>query len=105
MLTARLGDVGGRLLLACVAVAVVVCTLAVQTSGSRMVYSMAASGRSVPLRLPLRPGLGAHRDAHRRGVLVGVGAAIALAVNWDQSAVFTALTSLCIALLYLAYLG
>ena len=37
--------------------------------------------------------------------MVGVGAAIALAVNWNQSAVFTALASLCIAMLYLAYLG
>jgi amino acid transporter len=38
-------------------------------------------------------------------VVVGAGAAIALAVNWNQSAVFTALASLCIAMLYLAYLG
>jgi amino acid transporter len=38
-------------------------------------------------------------------LVVGVGAAIALAVNWNQSAVFTALASLCIAMLYLAYLG
>ncbi len=104
VLTARLGDVGGRLLLACVAVAVVVCTLAVQTSGSRMVYSMARE-RAFPFaslfgRVSTRTGtpIGA-------AVLVGVGAAVALAVNWDQSAVFTALTSLCIALLYLAYLG
>ena len=41
VLTARLGDTSARLLLACVAIAVTVCTLAVQTSGSRMVYSMA----------------------------------------------------------------
>jgi hypothetical protein len=37
--------------------------------------------------------------------VVGVGAAIALAVNWNQSAVFTALASLCVAMLHLAYLG
>lgn len=104
VLTARLGDVGGRLLLVAVAVAVVVCTLAVQTSGSRMVYSMARE-RAFPFaslfgRVSVRTGtpIGA-------AVLVGVGAAIALAVNWDQSAVFTALASLCIAMLYLAYLG
>ncbi|GAA0306445.1 APC family permease [Kineococcus aurantiacus] len=104
VLTARLGDVGGRLLLACVAVAVVVCTLAVQTSGSRMVYSMAREKA-----FPFAGVLG--RVSPRTGtpigaaVLVGVGAAIALAVNWEQSAVFTALASLCIAMLYLAYLG
>ena len=37
--------------------------------------------------------------------MVGVGAALALAVNFNQSAIFTALSSLCIAMLYLAYLG
>lgn len=104
VLTVRLGDVGGRLLLAAVAVAVVVCTLAVQTSGSRMVYSMARENA-----FPLAGLLG--KVSPRTGtpigaaVLVGVGAAIALAVNWNQSAVFTALASLCIAMLYLAYLG
>ena len=104
VLTARLGDVGGRLLLATVAIAVVVCTLAVQTSGSRMVYSMARERA-----FPFASALG--RVSARTGtpigaaVLVGLGAALTLAVNWKQSAVFTALTSLCIALLYLAYLG
>ena len=38
-------------------------------------------------------------------IVIGVGAAVVLAVNWGQSAVFTALASLCIAMLYLAYLG
>ncbi|WP_432564954.1 APC family permease [Kineococcus sp. SYSU DK003] len=104
VLTARLGDVGGRLLLASVAVAVVVCTLAVQTSGSRMVYSMARE-RAFPFAQVLgrvSPRTGTPVGA---AVLVGVGAAIALAVNWNQSAVFTALASLCIAMIYLAYLG
>ena len=104
VLTSRLGDVGGRLLLVCVAIAVAVCTLAVQTSGSRMVYSMARE-RAFPFANVLG------RVSRRTGtpvgasVVVGVGAAVALAVNWHQSAVFTALASLCIAMLYLAYLG
>ena len=38
-------------------------------------------------------------------IVVGVGAAIALLVNVRQAAIFTALSSLCIAMLYLAYLG
>lgn len=104
VLTSRLGDVGGRVLLAAVAVAVFVCTLAVQTSGSRMMYSMARE-RTLPFSAVLG------RVSPRTGtpvatsVVVGVGAAIALAVNWNQSAVFTALASLCIAMIYLAYLG
>jgi urea carboxylase system permease len=104
VLTARLGGVGGRILLVAVAIAVFACTLAVQTAGSRMMFSMARERT-----LPFWSVLG--RVSPRTGtpiatsVVVGVGAAIALAVNWNQSAVFTALASLCIAMLYLAYLG
>ncbi|MCW2867077.1 MAG: amino acid permease-associated region, partial [Marmoricola sp.] len=87
-----------------VAIAVFACTLAVQTSGSRMMFSMARE-RSLPFSSWL--GKVSPRTGTPIGtsVVVGVGAAIALAVNWDQSAVFTALASLCIAMLYLAYLG
>ncbi|MFI2632964.1 amino acid permease [Streptomyces collinus] len=104
VLTDRLGSVLGRLLLCCVAVAVFACTLAVQTSGARMIYSMAREGA-----LPFHRHLG--KVSARTGtpittsVVVGVGAAIALVVNLRQSAIFTALASLCIAMLYLAYLG
>lgn len=104
VLTDRLGEVLGRLLLCCVAVAVFACTLAVQTSGARMMYSMAREGA-----LPFHRRLG--EVSARTGtpittsIVVGIGAAIALVVNIRQSAVFTALSSLCIALLYLAYLG
>jgi amino acid transporter len=38
-------------------------------------------------------------------VVVGAGAVIALVVNLPQTAVFTALSSLCIAMLYIGYLG
>lgn len=104
VLTDRLGDVLGRLLLCCVAVAVFACTLAVQTSGARMIYSMAREGA-----LPFHRYLG--KVSTRTGtpiitsIVVGVGAAVALLVNIRQSAIFTALSSLCIAMLYLAYLG
>ncbi|NUR32195.1 MAG: amino acid permease, partial [Catenulispora sp.] len=104
VLTDRLGGTLGRLLLCCVAVAVFACTLAVQTSGARMMYSMAREGA-----LPGHRYLG--KVSARTGtpiitsVVVGAGAAIALLVNLGQSAIFTALSSLCIAMLYLAYLG
>ena len=38
-------------------------------------------------------------------IVVGVLAALVLIVNLGQSAAFTALSSLCIAMLYIAYLG
>ena len=104
VLTDRLGDVLGRLLLCTVAVAVFACTLAVQTSGARMVYSMAREKA-----LPFHGFLG--RVSPRTGtpvgasIVVGVLAAAALLVNIHQYAIFLALSSLCIAMLYLAYLG
>ncbi|MBB1195888.1 amino acid permease [Curtobacterium sp. MCLR17_043] len=104
VITSTLGDVFGRLLLCTVAVAVFACTLAVQTAGARMVYSMARE-KALPFHRTLA------RVSPRTGtpiaasIVVGVGAGLALAVNIGQSAIFTALSSLCIAMLYLAYLG
>jgi len=104
IITSRLGDVLGRLLLCFVAVAVFACTLACQTAGARMMYSMSRE-KALPFHRYLS------RVSPRTGtpiitsVVVGVGAAIALLVNWDQGAIFTALSSLCIAMIYLAYLG
>ncbi|TKV61534.1 amino acid permease [Nakamurella flava] len=104
IITERLGDVIGRLLLCCVAVAVLVCTLAVQTAGARMMYSMAREGAFPGHRWlsKISPRTGTPISA---SIVVGVGAALALLVNIHQSAIFTALASLCIAMLYLAYLG
>ncbi|MFS8102641.1 amino acid permease [Lentzea alba] len=104
VLTERLGGVLGRLFLCCVAVAVFACTLAIQTAGARMIYSMARD-KAFPFHRQLSkvsPRTGTPVGA---SIVVGVGAAIALVVNIGQSAIFTALSSLCIAMLYLAYLG
>jgi urea carboxylase system permease len=100
----RLGGVLGRLLLCCVAVAVFACTLAVQTSGSRMVYSMARE-RALPFSGFLAKVSPRTGTPIITSIVVGAGAAITLLVNIGQSALFTALSSLCIAMLYLAYLG
>jgi urea carboxylase system permease len=104
VLTARLGDVSGRLLLGAVAIAVFACTLAVQTAGSRMMFSMARE-RTLPFSSALGKVSPRTGTPIATSVVVGLCAAIALAVNWNQSAVFLALASLCIAMLYLAYLG
>ena len=100
----RFGSVLGRLLLCTVAVAVFACTLACQTAGSRMVFSMARD-QALPWSRTLS------RVSARTGtpivasLVVGAGAVAALLVNIGQTALFTALSSLCIAMLYLAYLG
>ncbi|OLE20733.1 MAG: amino acid permease [Catenulispora sp. 13_1_20CM_3_70_7] len=100
----RFGAVLGRLLLCTVAVAVFACTLACQTAGARMVFSMARENA-----LPFSGALA--KVSPRTGtpivasLVVGVGAVATLLVNIGQTALFTALSSLCIAMLYLAYLG
>ncbi|MFR9793985.1 amino acid permease [Streptomyces sp. MB22_4] len=104
VLTDRLGGVAGRLLLCCVAVAVFACTLAVQTSGARMMYSMAREG-ALPFHRRLAKVSARTGTPVTTSIVVGVAAAAALVVNIGQSAIFTALSSLCIAMLYLAYLG
>lgn len=104
VLTSSFGEFGGRIMLGAVAVSVFACTLACQTSCSRMVFSMARE-RMLPLhglfgRVSPRTG-----TPIAASVAVGIGASLVLLVNYNQSAIFTALSSLCIAMLYMAYLG
>jgi urea carboxylase system permease len=103
VLTSRLGGGLGKALLVDVAIAVVVCTLAIQTAASRMVFSMSRDGA-----LPLHRQLG--RVSPRTGtpiapaVLIGVLALVVLLANVGQAQLFTAITSVAVVLVYLAYL-
>ncbi len=103
VLTDRLGDTLGRVFLVDVAIAVAVCTLAIQTAATRMVFSMSRDGV-----LPFSSGLAAVNRRTgtpvRAAVLVGVLAAALLLVNVGNPALFTTIASVCIMLLYLAYL-
>jgi urea carboxylase system permease len=98
------GVTAGRIMLVDVIIAICVCTLACQTSGSRMMFSMARQ-QALPFHRVLS------RVSPRTGtpiacaIVVGAGAALTLVVNLPQTAVMTALSSLCIAMLYLGYLG
>jgi urea carboxylase system permease len=104
VLTSIMGPVAGRILLVDVTIAVCVCTLACQTSGSRMMFSMARQ-RALPFHKVLGKVDPRTGTPIVTSIVVGAGAALALIVNLGQSAVFTALSSLCIAMLYIAYLG
>ncbi|MDQ1662330.1 MAG: hypothetical protein QOJ68_2310 [Blastococcus sp.] len=103
VLTSRLGDTLGRIFLVDVAIAVTVCTLAIQTATTRMMFSMARD-RVLPFSSALS------RVNRRTGtpilpaVLVGVLAVGLLVLNVGNAAVFLALSSVCIMLLYIAYL-
>lgn len=93
----------GTLLLIDVAIAVLICTLAIQTAASRLMFSMARDGR-----LPASEHLAKVNE--RTGtpilpsILVGVGCMVVLLVNVGNDAIFATLTSVCIILIYLAYL-
>ncbi|HEX4700609.1 MAG TPA: amino acid permease [Pseudonocardiaceae bacterium] len=103
VLTSRLGGGLGKALLVDVAIAVSVCTLAVQTAASRMLFSM-----SRDRVLPGSRALG--RVSRRTGtpilpsVAVGVLALLVLLINLGQAQIFTAVTSVAVVLVYLAYL-
>lgn len=103
VITAKLDSPAGTVLLCCVAVAITVCTLAIQTAGSRLIFSMARDGR-----LPFAARLAA---VHPRfgtpvlpAVVIGVLAVALLVLNLGNAAVFATLASVCIVTLYVAYL-
>lgn len=102
VLTSSLGDGVGRLLLADVAVAVAVATLAIQTAGSRMLFSMARDGvlpcSSRLAKVSPRTGMPA-----APALLVGAAAAALGLLNLASPEAFLAIGTTCIAMLYLAY--
>ncbi|KND43477.1 MULTISPECIES: amino acid permease [Streptomyces] len=102
VLTSSLGDGVGRFLLADVVVAIAVATLAIQTSASRMLFSMARDGR-----LPFAARLA---DVNPRtgmptapALVVGVLAGALLLLNFASPEAFLAIGTTCIVMLYLAY--
>ncbi|MFD1813944.1 amino acid permease [Rhodococcus gannanensis] len=103
VLNSILSSPWGTLLLIDVAIAVTVCTLAIQTAASRLMFSMARDGRlpasSVLSKVNSRTG-----TPIAPSVLIGVLCIAVLGVNVGNSAIFTTLSSVCIILIYLAYL-
>ncbi|MFD3992897.1 amino acid permease [Streptomyces sp. NPDC058583] len=102
VLTSTLGDGLGRVLLADVALAVCAATLAIQTSATRMLYSMARDGvlpQSARLaRVPRRTGM-----PGTAAVVVGVCAGLLLLLNLVSPQAILAIGTTCIAMVYLAY--
>ncbi|MBJ8339659.1 amino acid permease [Antrihabitans sp. YC3-6] len=103
VITSKLSSPAGTLLLCVVAVAITVCTLAIQTAGSRLMFSMARDGK-----LPFAKALS---TVHPRfgtpmlpSIVIGALGIGLLAVNLGNAAIFTTLASVCITTLYLAYL-
>jgi urea carboxylase system permease len=103
VLTSRLGETLGKVFLIDVTLAVCVCTLAIQTATTRMMFSMARDEA-----LPFSKGLATVNSRTgtpiRPAIVVGVLTVALLAINIKNPLVFTALASVCIMLLYIAYL-
>jgi len=103
VLTSRLGTTVGKIFLCDVVVAISVCTLAIQTASTRMMFSMSRDGALPGARVlgrvnkmtgtPIAPAL-----------LTGVLSLALLFVNLGKPAAFIDLTSACIVTLYVAYL-
>lgn len=103
VLTSTLGEGVGRALLVDVVVAIAVATLAIQTSGSRMLFSMARDGSLPGARLlaKVSPRTGMPTAT---ALTVGVVAAALCLLNLASPEAFLAIGTTCIAMLYLAYL-
>ncbi|BBX62131.1 amino acid permease [Mycobacterium saskatchewanense] len=93
----------GKILLTMVAIAICVATLAIQTAGSRMLFSMARDRRTlfhgVLSHVPQRTGTPA-----AAAIAIGISATAVLMLNLGPQAAFVAMESTCIIIIYLAYL-
>jgi urea carboxylase system permease len=103
VLTSRLGETLGRVFLIDVTIAITVCTLAIQTATTRMIFSMARD-RVLPFSAALGKVNARTGTPIRPAIVVGVLTVALLLVNVGNPQVFLALSSVCIMLLYIAYL-
>jgi urea carboxylase system permease len=98
-----LGGPLGTVFLLCIVVAITVCALAVHTAGIRLVFAMARDnalpGSAVLARIDPR-----RRTPIAPAIVIGVLAVLILAVNIGTPEIFTAVTSVAVVLIYLAYL-
>ncbi|TWP52276.1 amino acid permease [Lentzea tibetensis] len=103
VITSIFGDTLGRIFLADVAVAVVICTLTIQTATVRLIFSMARDGVLPASRslASVHPRTGTPVVAT---VLAGVVAIGLLVLNLGNAQLFASLTATSVVLVYLAYL-
>jgi amino acid transporter len=103
VLTSRLGTTVGKIFLIDVTVAICVCTLAIQTASTRMMFSMSRDG-ALPFASALSRVNAVTGAPIMPAIVTGVLSLALLFVNLGKPALFTDLTSACIVTLYAAYL-
>jgi amino acid transporter len=101
--TSNLSTPLGKALLADVTIAICVCTLAIQTAAMRMMFSLARDG-ALPFSRQLAHVSPRTGTPILPAVVTGAIAIAILVVNVGEATVFLALTSVCIVMLYGAYL-
>jgi urea carboxylase system permease len=103
VVTSQLGGGWGKALLVDVAISIISACLAIQNSASRVMFSMARDG-VLPFSRALARVNAATGTPVRTSVVIGVLAIGVLLVNLGQASVFTAVTSVSVVIVYLAYL-
>ncbi|GCB01448.1 MULTISPECIES: amino acid permease [Mycolicibacterium] len=103
VLGAVLSSPWGTLLLVDVAIAIFICTLAIQTAATRLMFSMARDHR-LPFSSLLSRVNPATGTPIPPAIVVGVACVGVLLVNVGNSAIFATLASVCIIAIYIAYL-
>ncbi len=103
VLTAQLGEVIGRIVLAVVAVSIFSAALAISASATRVMFSMARDGRLPFANALARVSPRTHTPI-TPGIVVGVLSIGVLLINLGQTSVFATVTSVSVVIVYLAYL-
>ncbi len=103
ILQSVLGDTVGKILLVDVAVAIFVCTLAIQTATVRVTFSMARDHR-LPFGERLSHVTEERHSPAAPSIVSGVLAIGVLLVNIGNAKIFLVVTSVAIVIVYLAYL-
>jgi urea carboxylase system permease len=103
VLTAQLGEVVGRIVLAIVAVSIFSAALAISASATRVMFSMARDGR-LPFAAALARVSPRTQTPILPGIVVGVLSIGVLLINLGQTSVFATVTSVSVVIVYLAYL-
>jgi len=93
----------GKVFLACIVVAVTVCSLAVHTAAIRLTFAMARDN-ALPFGEKLARVNPDTQTPIAPAVVIGVIAALILVINIGQPKIFTVLTSIAVIMIYLAYL-
>jgi urea carboxylase system permease len=98
-----LGGPVGTVFLIAIAIAITVCALAVHTAAIRLMFAMARDN-ALPAGARLAKIDPVHKTPVVPSILIGVLALIILVVNVGSPEVFTAVTSVAIIMIYIAYL-